>query len=152
MSHTFGQTITSCILSASHMFVGYLSVLIHGSCQFQETFERGMELHAKVTVFAEGCHGHLSKQLIKKFDLRKDVAPMSYGIGLKELWEVDPAKHQPGLVEHTTGWPLVSSDVTVTAISKYHGTNLYRLLLPWACDSYRVTVTPVYRNTVADDF
>ncbi|XP_022079477.1 electron transfer flavoprotein-ubiquinone oxidoreductase, mitochondrial-like [Acanthaster planci] len=70
------------------------------------TFERGMELHAKCTIFAEGCHGHLAKQLFKKFDLRKDCEPQTYGIGLKELWEVDPSKHRPGLVEHTVGWPL----------------------------------------------
>uniref|UniRef100_A0A2R5LJQ2 Electron transfer flavoprotein-ubiquinone oxidoreductase n=1 Tax=Ornithodoros turicata TaxID=34597 RepID=A0A2R5LJQ2_9ACAR len=72
----------------------------------KESFERGMELHAKCTIFAEGCHGHLAKQLYQRFDLRKNCAPQTYGIGLKELWEVDPAKHSPGLVEHTVGWPL----------------------------------------------
>ncbi|XP_060606145.1 electron transfer flavoprotein-ubiquinone oxidoreductase, mitochondrial-like [Ruditapes philippinarum] len=72
----------------------------------KETFERGMELHAKMTIFGEGCHGHLAKQLFKKFDLRKDCEPQTYGIGLKEIWEVDPAKHQPGLVMHTVGWPF----------------------------------------------
>jgi len=66
-----------------------------------------MELHAKCTVFAEGCHGHLAKQLYKKFDLRTDCQPQTYAIGMKELWEIDPAKHQPGLIEHTVGWPLV---------------------------------------------
>ena len=69
-----------------------------------------MELHAKTTIFAEGCHGHLTKQLKKQFNLSEDVERMSYGIGLKELWEVDPAKHHPGRVEHTIGWPLVSTD------------------------------------------
>ncbi|XP_002736184.1 electron transfer flavoprotein-ubiquinone oxidoreductase, mitochondrial-like [Saccoglossus kowalevskii] len=70
------------------------------------TFERGMELHAKVTVFGEGCHGHLAKQLFKKFDLRKYCQPQTYAIGLKEIWEVDPARHKPGCIEHTVGWPL----------------------------------------------
>ncbi|CAB3402175.1 unnamed protein product [Caenorhabditis bovis] len=70
----------------------------------KEGFERGMELHAKCTVFAEGCRGHLSKQIMDKFDLR--THPMTYGIGLKELWEIDPAKHRPGYIEHTMGWPL----------------------------------------------
>ncbi|KAM7290936.1 electron transfer flavoprotein-ubiquinone oxidoreductase, mitochondrial [Ixodes scapularis] len=72
----------------------------------KDTFERGMELHAKCTVFSEGCHGHLAKQLFKKFDLRKNCQPQTYGLGLKELWEVDPAKHRPGLVMHSIGWPL----------------------------------------------
>lgn len=67
-----------------------------------------MEFHAKCTIFSEGCHGHLAKQLYKQFELRRDCEPQSYAIGLKELWEVDPSKHQPGLVEHTIGWPLVS--------------------------------------------
>ena len=67
-----------------------------------------MELNAKVTIFAEGCHGHLAKQLYKKFDLRKETNPQTYGIGVKELWHVDPANHHPGRVEHTVGWPLVS--------------------------------------------
>ena len=71
----------------------------------KESFERGMELHAKCTIFAEGCRGHLTKQIIKKFDL--ETHPMSYGIGFKELWEVEPSKHNPGYVEHALGWPLV---------------------------------------------
>nr|CAI5819497.1 unnamed protein product [Callosobruchus analis] len=64
----------------------------------------GMELHAKCTIFAEGCHGHLTKQIIKKFNLRQGA--QTYGLGVKELWEVDPANHKPGRVEHTFGWPL----------------------------------------------
>ena len=71
-----------------------------------EAFQLGMELHAKYTVFAEGARGHLGKQLIARFRLDAGRDPQSYGIGLKELWEVDPAKHQPGLVIHTAGWPL----------------------------------------------
>ncbi|SDD06378.1 electron-transferring-flavoprotein dehydrogenase [Cupriavidus sp. YR651] len=71
-----------------------------------ENFQLGMELHAKYTIFAEGARGHLGKQLISKFQLDAGKDPQSYGIGLKELWEIDPAKHKPGLVVHTAGWPL----------------------------------------------
>jgi len=71
-----------------------------------ENFQLGMELHAKYTIFAEGARGHLGKQLIARFQLDAGRDPQSYGIGLKELWEIDPAKHQPGLVVHTAGWPL----------------------------------------------
>lgn len=72
----------------------------------KDTFERGMELHAKCTIFAEGCHGHLAKQLTKKFNLREKSETQTYGIGLKEVWEIEPSKHRPGLVEHSIGWPL----------------------------------------------
>ena len=66
----------------------------------------GMELHAKYTFFAEGCRGHLGKQLEARFNLRAESDPQVYGIGLKELWQIDPAKHSAGLVMHTAGWPL----------------------------------------------
>ncbi|XP_031549333.1 electron transfer flavoprotein-ubiquinone oxidoreductase, mitochondrial-like [Actinia tenebrosa] len=79
---------------------------IHKDGSPKDTFERGMELHAKVTLFAEGCHGHLAKGLYKKFNLRENCDPQTYAIGIKELWEISPEKHQPGLVEHTVGWPL----------------------------------------------
>ncbi|MFN9127260.1 MAG: electron transfer flavoprotein-ubiquinone oxidoreductase [bacterium] len=69
-------------------------------------FQPGMELHAAYTLFAEGCRGQLGRQLEARFDLRAGRDPQTYGIGLKELWQVDPAKHQPGLVVHTAGWPL----------------------------------------------
>ena len=69
-------------------------------------FEPGIELHAKYTFFAEGCRGSLSKSLIKKFGLRDGRQPQTYGIGIKELWDVDPEKHQEGTVIHTQGWPL----------------------------------------------
>jgi electron-transferring-flavoprotein dehydrogenase len=68
--------------------------------------EPGIELHAKYTLFAEGCRGHLSKQLQEQFGLREGVDPQTYGIGLKELWEIDPAKHKAGTVIHTAGWPM----------------------------------------------
>ncbi|MBS0335408.1 MAG: electron transfer flavoprotein-ubiquinone oxidoreductase [Proteobacteria bacterium] len=69
-------------------------------------YQQGMELHAKYTFFAEGCRGSLGKQLEAKFNLRKDADPQVYGIGIKELWEIKPEKHQAGLVVHTAGWPL----------------------------------------------
>lgn len=66
----------------------------------------GMELRGKYTLFAEGCRGHIGKQLIKRYNLDSEADVQHYGIGLKEIWEIDPAKHQPGLVVHTAGWPL----------------------------------------------
>ncbi len=71
-----------------------------------DAYQQGMELHARYTFFAEGCRGNLGKQLEAKFNLRKDADPQVYGIGLKELWEIPPEKHKPGLVVHTAGWPL----------------------------------------------
>jgi len=70
------------------------------------TFQAGYELHARYTVFAEGCRGHLGKQLIEKFNLQADSDPQHYGIGFKEVWDIDPEKHVPGKVIHTIGWPL----------------------------------------------
>ena len=66
----------------------------------------GMELRAKYTLFAEGCRGHIGKQLIKKYNLDSESDPQHYGIGIKEIWDIDPAKHEQGLVVHTAGWPL----------------------------------------------
>ena len=71
-----------------------------------EHFQLGMELHAKYTFFAEGARGHLGKQVIAHFGLDAGKDPQSYGIGIKELWEIDPARHQPGLALHSAGWPL----------------------------------------------
>ncbi|WP_067216474.1 electron transfer flavoprotein-ubiquinone oxidoreductase [Marinomonas gallaica] len=70
------------------------------------TYMEGMELHATYTVFSEGCRGHLGKQLIQKFSLDTNADPQHYALGIKELWQIDPAKHQPGLVVHGAGWPL----------------------------------------------
>ena len=72
----------------------------------KENFEPGIELHGKVTVFAEGCRGHLGKQLINKFNLDQGKSPQQYGIGFKEIWDVDSVQHNEGLVMHTVGWPL----------------------------------------------
>ncbi|WP_295524853.1 electron transfer flavoprotein-ubiquinone oxidoreductase [Novosphingobium sp. Chol11] len=69
-------------------------------------YQRGMELHAKYTLFAEGARGSLTKSLKKKFDLERDCEPQVYGIGIKELWDIDPEQHVPGRVLHTQGWPL----------------------------------------------
>jgi electron-transferring-flavoprotein dehydrogenase len=80
-------------------------------------FQPGMALKGKYTLFAEGCRGHLGKRLIARFNLAEGCDPQSYSIGIKELWDIDPAKHKPGLVMHTAGWP-VSNDV-------YGGSFLY---------------------------
>ena len=71
-----------------------------------ESFQLGMELHAKYTVFAEGARGHLGRQLIAKFKLDAGKDPQTYGLGVKEIWEIDPKRHQPGFVMHTAGWPM----------------------------------------------
>lgn len=72
----------------------------------KDSFERGMEFHARVTLLAEGCHGSLTKQIIKKFDLRRDSQHQTYGLGIKEVWEVRPEKFQSGTVVHSMGYPL----------------------------------------------
>jgi electron-transferring-flavoprotein dehydrogenase len=74
--------------------------------QQKSSYQAGYELTAPYTIFAEGCRGNLGEQLIQKFDLRANADPQHYGIGLKEVWEIDPDKHDEGLVVHTTGWPL----------------------------------------------
>ena len=84
-----------------------------------DDFQLGMALNAKYTLFAEGARGHLGKQLIAQYHLDAGKDPQTYGIGLKELWEIDPAKHQPGLVIHTAGWPLDAAT--------YGGSFLYHL-------------------------
>jgi electron-transferring-flavoprotein dehydrogenase len=103
--------------SVKGVATGNMGVDRHG--QPTAAFQLGMELHAKYTLFAEGARGHLGKQLMTKFDLNKDKDPQTYAIGIKELWEIDPKLHQPGLVIHTAGWPL-NSDT-------YGGSFLYHL-------------------------
>ncbi|KAF9105585.1 hypothetical protein BGX27_009559 [Mortierella sp. AM989] len=85
----------------------------------KDNFERGMEFHAKVTLFAEGCHGSLTKQLFRKFNLRDECDPQSYGIGIKEVWKVDSSKSQPGTVVHGLGFP--------TDNSTYGGSFIYHM-------------------------
>ena len=92
---------------------------INAQGERKPAFEAGMELHAKYTLFGEGCRGSLSQQLLKRFDLTKDCQPQTYGIGLKELWEVPDEVHQEGLVLHTAGWPM--------DIATYGGSFLYHL-------------------------
>ncbi len=84
-----------------------------------DQFQLGMELRGRYTLFAEGARGHLGRQLIAKYALDQDCDPQSYGIGIKELWEVDPSQSKPGLVVHTAGWPLESNT--------YGGSFLYHL-------------------------
>jgi len=72
-------------------------------------YQPGLELHARYTLFAEGARGHLTKQLVARFDLTKGRDPQTYGLGLKELWDIDPARHVPGRVIHTQGWPLTDA-------------------------------------------
>jgi len=85
---------------------GEMGVAKDGS--HKASYQAGMELHAKYTLFAEGCRGSLSQELMARFNLRESVSPQLYGIGLKELWEVPSEKHQRGLVVHSQGWPLDS--------------------------------------------
>ncbi|MGB2281451.1 MAG: NAD(P)/FAD-dependent oxidoreductase, partial [Pseudomonadales bacterium] len=89
--------------------------------QPKDGYMPGMELHAKYTIFSEGCRGHLGKQLIDKFNLDKDTVSQHYGIGIKELWDVPIDQHQPGLVLHGSGWPL--SGGTTGGWFLYHGDN-----------------------------
>ena len=84
-----------------------------------DNYMRGMELHAKQTIFAEGCRGHLTKELFEKFDLREGKDPQTFAIGIKELWDIDPEKSKPGLAWHSVGWPLESDT--------YGGSFLYHL-------------------------
>ena len=99
-------------------------------------FQRGMELRARYTLFAEGCRGSLTKRLIERFNLRDGHDPQTYAIGIKELWEIPAENHKPGLVEHTTGWPLDSRTYGGSFI--YHfGSNLV---------SYGFVIGLDYRN------
>lgn len=72
----------------------------------KDSFERGMEFHARCTLLAEGCHGSLTKQIVKKFDLRRDCQHQTYALGLKEIWEIEPEKFEAGLIVHSMGYPL----------------------------------------------
>ena len=86
-------------------------------------YQPGMELHAKQTLFAEGCRGSLTKEIFARYDLRRDSDPQTYGLGVKEVWEVKPEQHKPGLTVHTSGWPMDSK--TYGGSWMYHyGNNL----------------------------
>lgn len=110
----------------------------------KDSFARGMEFHAKSVVFSEGCRGHLSKQVMQKYNLNANNEPQSYGIGLKELWEVDPAKHKPGLVEHSVGWPLPHDT--------YAGTFIYHLNEPTPLVAVGLVIGLDYKNPYINPF
>ena len=96
--------------SVKGVATGDMGVAADGS--HKPSYQPGFELHAKYTVFSEGCRGHLGKQLIANFKLDEGRAPQHYGIGIKELWDIEPEKHKPGLVMHGLGWPLTESNST----------------------------------------
>ncbi|KAF7192059.1 putative electron transfer flavoprotein-ubiquinone oxidoreductase, mitochondrial [Pseudocercospora fuligena] len=122
----------------------------------KDSFERGMEFHARCTLLAEGCHGSLTKKVIKKYDLRKDSAPQTYGLGIKEVWEIDPDKFDKGLVAHSMGYPLPSD--TYGGGWMYHfGENMVSIGLvvgldypnPWLApygEFQKMKQHPFYRN------
>ena len=91
------------------------------SGEHKDSYMPGMELHAKYTVFSEGCRGHLGKQIIEKYSLDKDADTQHYGIGFKEIWKINPEKHQQGLVVHTMGWPAAKG--TTSGSYMYHAEN-----------------------------
>jgi electron-transferring-flavoprotein dehydrogenase len=107
-----------------------------------ERYQPGIELHARYTLFAEGCRGHLGKRLQERFGLGDGVDPQVYGIGLKELWEVAPEKHVPGLVVHTAGWPLDAST--------YGGSFLYHMASNQVAVGFVVGLA--YRNPYLNPF
>ncbi|KND90570.1 putative electron transfer flavoprotein-ubiquinone oxidoreductase, mitochondrial [Tolypocladium ophioglossoides CBS 100239] len=107
----------------------------------KDTFERGMEFHARITMFGEGCHGSLTKQVINKFDLRKDSQHQTYGLGLKEVWEIDPAKFETGLIVHSMGYPL-PKDVYGGAFMYHFGENLVSLGLVVSLDYQNPWLSP----------
>ncbi|KXT05558.1 hypothetical protein AC578_3745 [Pseudocercospora eumusae] len=122
----------------------------------KDSFERGMEFHARCTLLAEGCHGSLTKKVIKKYDLRKHSAPQTYGLGIKEVWEIDPEKFDKGLVAHSMGYPLPSD--TYGGGWMYHfGENMVSIGLvvgldypnPWLApygEFQKMKQHPFYRN------
>ncbi|KAI9803040.1 MAG: hypothetical protein M1825_002275 [Sarcosagium campestre] len=121
-------------------------------------FERGMEFHAQVTLFAEGCHGSLTKQIMKRFDLRSDCQPQTYGLGLKEVWEVPPENFKKGEVVHSMGYPLPAD--TYGGGWMYHfGDNLVSLGLvvgldypnPWLSpygEFQKMKLHPLYKSVI----
>ncbi|KAM7224014.1 mitochondrial putative electron transfer flavoprotein-ubiquinone oxidoreductase [Rhypophila decipiens] len=124
----------------------------------KDSFERGMEFHARITLFGEGCHGSLSKQVIKKFDLRIESQPQTYGLGVKEVWEVQPDKFKKGEIFHSMGWPLPID--TYGGAWMYHfGDNLVSVGLvtaldyknPWLSpygEFQKLKTHPFYRETL----
>ena len=121
-------------------------------------FERGMEFNARVTLLAEGCHGSLTKHVAKKFELRRESAPQTYGLGLKEVWEVDPANFKSGEISHSMGYPL-SKDVYGGGWMYHYGENLVSIGLvvgldyanPWIApygEFQKMKLHPFYKNVL----
>lgn len=110
----------------------------------KDNFTRGMELHARCTIFAEGCRGHLSKTIMQKYGLNSKCEPQKYGIGLKEVWEIQPDQHQSGLVEHSIGWPLDRNT--------YGGSFLYHLNDPTPLIAVGFVVGLDYSNPYLSPF
>lgn len=106
--------------SVGGVITGDMGVGVNG--EQTDNYMPGMELRAKYTLFAEGCRGHLGKRLIEKFNLNEGKDPQHYGIGIKEIWDIPADKHKPGLVVHTTGWPL-SENGAAGGSFLYHGEN-----------------------------
>jgi electron-transferring-flavoprotein dehydrogenase len=106
--------------SVKGIATGDMGVAEDGS--HKASYTQGMELHAKYTLFSEGCRGHLGKQLMEKFDLNKDSDPQHYGIGIKEIWDIPAEQHEEGLVVHGLGWPLDEGGATGGAFL-YHAEN-----------------------------
>ncbi|RFU33745.1 Electron-transferring-flavoprotein dehydrogenase, partial [Scytalidium lignicola] len=124
----------------------------------KDNFERGMEFHARITLFAEGCHGSLTKQVIKKFDLRRDSQPQTYGLGLKEVWEIQPENFNKGQVVHSMGYPL-PADTYGGGFMYHFGDNLVTLGLvvgldypnPWLSpyqEFQKMKLHPLYKSVL----
>ncbi|KAI3404890.2 hypothetical protein KGF56_002306 [Candida oxycetoniae] len=109
------------------------------------SFERGLEFTAQTTVFAEGCHGSLTKQLIKRFNLRKNSDPQTYGLGIKEVWEVNPEKFKKGYVSHTLGYPLTKQSASYGGGFMYHfGNGLVAVGLVIGLDYKNPYISPYF--------
>ncbi|KEF60410.1 electron-transferring-flavoprotein dehydrogenase [Exophiala aquamarina CBS 119918] len=124
----------------------------------KSTFERGMEFNARITLLAEGCHGSLTKKVTKKFDLRRDSGPQTYGLGVKEIWEVKPENFKKGEIAHTLGYPL-SKDTYGGGWMYHYGENLVSLGLvvgldypnPWLSpygEFQRMKLHPFYKSVL----
>lgn len=124
----------------------------------KQSFERGMEFHARVTLLAEGCHGSLTKQVSKKFQLRRESQPQTYGLGLKEVWEVQPEKFKKGEISHSMGYPL-PKDVYGGGWMYHYGDNLVSIGLvvgldyanPWLApygEFQKMKLHPFYKSVL----
>lgn len=124
----------------------------------KSNFERGMEFHARITLLAEGCHGSLTKRVTKKYDLRRDSGPQTYGLGVKEIWEVKPENFKKGEIAHTLGYPL-SKDTYGGGWMYHYGENLVSLGLvvgldypnPWLSpygEFQRMKLHPFYKSVL----